>query len=53
MTLDELKWEAERYVNSMRTEKEFRKAIVEYLATATPDDYMALALWLKTQGRMQ
>ena len=53
MTLDELKAKAALYANGKRSEDMFHQDILAYLKDATPDDYMALALWLKTQGRMQ
>jgi len=46
MTLEELKLVAKQYSVGSLSEREFRFAIVDYLRGATPDDFMAIALWL-------
>ena len=46
MTLNKLKEAAQSYLSGSMVEATFYCAIIEYLETATPDDYAAFAMWL-------
>jgi len=53
MTLKQLQLDAKRYTQGKMNQENFYLCILEYLETATPDDYMAFALWLVEQEKEQ
>lgn len=51
MKLDELKAAANAYLDGDLTQDSFSDAILEFLETASGDDYHAFALWIVEQGK--
>jgi len=53
MTLKQLQLDAKSYTQGKMDQENFYLCILEYLETATPDDYMAFAFWLVEQEKGQ
>jgi hypothetical protein len=51
MKLDELKAQANAYLDGLASAEEFQSAIMAFLDTASPEDYEAFALWIVEQGK--
>ena len=51
MKLDELKAAANAYLDGDLIQDGFSDAILEFLESATDDDYHAFALWIVEQGK--